>query len=389
MPLNATQVKARTKPGRYADGGGLYLFVRPKSKVWVFRFTRRKRAREMGLGAERDVTLAEARERARECRRLLAQGLDPIEHQRQQEADAKAGATTFAEVAERYLAVHEASWRNPKHRQQWRNTLGTYVAPAIGAKLDAEGHLTGGLFVGGIDVGTVMKILEPLWQAKPETASRVRGRIETILDYATARGWRHGDNPARWRGHLANLLPPRAKVQRVQHHAALPWREIGAFITKLRQQRGTSARAAEFSILTAARSSEARGLRWAELDLPHGVWTVPGDRMKAGREHRVPLSGRALAILEEMAPLRRKPEDLVFPGGRLGKPLSDVALSKAVKAAGGGELTLHGFRSAFRDWCAEATAYPREVAEAALAHVLADKTEAAYRRGIFLRSELV
>ncbi len=378
------------RAGHHGDGAGLYLKVASaEARSWQFRYRHRGTGKTvwLGLGAERDVTLAEAREKARECRRLLGQGKDPLAERRAARA-AQGDALTFSDVAERYIGAHEASWRNPKHRQQWRNTLRDYVAPVLGMKVNDEGHLTSGRLVNEIAVGDVMKIVEPLWQKKPETASRVRGRIESILDYATARGWRVGENPARWRGHLANLLPPRAKVQRVQHHAALPWREIGAFIAKLREQRGTSARAVEFAILTAARSGEVRGLRWAEIDAQHKTWTVPGERMKAAREHRVPLSDRAAEVLAEMQPLRRgdagRDADFVFPGGRPRKPLSDVALSKAVKAAGGAELTLHGFRSTFRDWAAEATAYPHEVAEMALAHAVGDKVEAAYRRGDLL-----
>lgn len=371
--------------GRYGDGDGLYLKVASAdARSWQFRYLHRGTGRSiwLGLGSEKDVTLAEAREKARECRRLLAQGLDPLAERRK--APAPDGAMTFAEVAELYIAAHEAGWRNAVHRQQWHNTLRDYVAPVLGAKLSGEGMLSGGKAVNEITVAEVMKILEPLWRTKPETASRVRGRIEAILDYATARGWRSGENPARWRGHLAHMLPARRKVRVVQHLAALPWREIGGLMEKLRGQAGISPLAAEFAILTAARSSEVRGMRWSEIDLAAKVWTVPGERMKAGREHRVPLSGRAIEILRHVELLRRGADALVFPGGRKDKPLSDVAVRQAVKAAGGDELTLHGFRSTFRDWCAEATNYPREVAEGALAHAVVDKVEAAYRRGDLL-----
>ena len=227
-----------------------------------------------------------------------------------------------------------------------------------------------------------MKVIEPLWREKTETASRLRGRIESILHYAKVRGWREGENPARWRGHLDQLLPKRSKVQRVEHHKALPWREIGAFMAQLREHSGISARCLEFLILTAARSGEVRGARWDEINLPHAVWTVPAERMKAEREHRVPLSDEALAVLREMAQLG--PDGFVFPGLKDGSALSDVALAKAVDAAGGNGATVHGFRSTFRDWCAETTNYPCELAEAALAHVLKDKTEAAYQRGDLL-----
>ncbi|MGH7160875.1 MAG: tyrosine-type recombinase/integrase [Acetobacteraceae bacterium] len=368
--LTSLAVRRLKKPGHHGDGLGLYLTIGESGgRSWQFRYRVRGTTKVvwLGLGSERDVTLAEARRKAAECRRMLAQGLDPLTQRRAERAVEK--GMTFAEVAERYIAAHETSWRNAKHRQQWRNTLRDYVLPVIGKRSVAE-----------IAVGDVMKIVEPLWSEKPETASRVRGRIEAILDYASARGWRTGDNPARWRGHLAHMLPARDKVARVQHHAALPWREIGGFIERLRKQHGMGAMAAEFAILTAARSGEVRGARWVEIDLANKTWTIPAERMKAGREHRVPLAERALEILHAVAPLRKAADALVFPGQVMRRPLSDVALSQVVKAAGGQETTVHGFRSTFRDWCAEATAYPREVCEAALAHTNRDKTEAAYFR---------
>ena len=275
-------------------------------------------------------------------------------------------------MADAYIAAHEASWRNAKHRQQWRNTLDTYADPILGK-----------LPVAQVEVGDVMRVLEPLWREKTETASRLRGRIESVLDYATARGWRSGENPARWRGHLDNLLPARSKVAKVEHHAALPWREIGAFMAALAEEEGVSALALRFAILTAARTGEVIGARWSEIDMQAAVWTVPADRMKAAREHRVPLSDAALDVLREVAKLRTEPEadGFVFPGGKAGKPLSSMALLMLLRRMERGDLTAHGFRSTFRDWCAEATNYPREVAEAALAHTLRDKTEAAYQRG--------
>jgi integrase len=275
---------------------------------------------------------------------------------------------TFGAVAGMYIDAHEVSWRNAKHRQQWHSTLRDYVLPVIGD-----------LPVDSVDRGAVMKIIEPLWREKTETASRVRGRIETILDYATARGWREGENPARWRGHLDHVLPQRSKVQRVAHLEALPWREIGAFMQRLRQNSGLNARCLEFLILTACRSGEGRGATWAEIDLDHAVWTLPAERTKAEREHRVPLSEPAMAVLREMAQLGT--EGFVFPGLKAAAPVSSGGLAKAVHAAGGGAATVHGMRSTFRDWCAEATSYPRELAEAALAHVVGDATERAYQRG--------
>jgi len=373
--VTAAQVERGSKPGRYGDGAGLYLLVRSReAKFWLFRYVRDGKMREMGVGpatGRTAVSLADARAKARELHDRVREGKDPLAEREAEKAKAKAeaakaqaSAMTFGQVAAMFLAAHEAGWRNEKHRQQWRNTLRDYVLPTLGAEPVAD-----------IDTGAVMRLLEPLWRDKTETASRVRGRIESVLDYAKARGWRDGENPARWRGHLDHLLPARAKVQRVRHHEALPWREIGGFMAGLREHTAISARCLEFLILTATRSGEVRGAKWREIDLDHAVWTIPAERMKAGREHRVPLSNAAIHVLRQMALLGCEPEAFVFPGYK--GALSDVALAKA---AGEG-CTVHGFRSTFRDWCAEATNYPRELAEAALAHVLRDKTEAAYQRG--------
>ncbi|HJU16855.1 MAG TPA: integrase arm-type DNA-binding domain-containing protein [Stellaceae bacterium] len=362
----------KLKPGMHADGGGLYLQVTESgARTWIYRFMLNGRAREMGLGPLHTIALAEAREKARECRKLRLEGIDPIEARNAKKTEARlaaATAMTFRECAEACIAAHKAGWKNSKHAAQWPSTLTTYVYPIFGD-----------LPVQAIDTGLVMKALEPIWTAKPETASRVRGRIESVLDWATARGYRKGENPARWRGHLENLLPKKSKVQRVEHHAALPYGEIGEFMAALRQQDGIAARALEFAILTAARTGEVIGARWEEFDLTERTWTVPGERIKAGKEHRVPLSGRALAILEEMAAIRQS--DFVFPGGRAGRPLSDMALLMTLRRMGRGDLTAHGFRSTFRDWAAERTNFPSEVAEMALAHTVPDKVEAAYRRG--------
>lgn len=305
--LTAVKVRALTAPGRYGDGNGLWLQVRDVDhRSWLYRYMLDGKARQMGLGTVEAVSLAAAREAAREARKLVRQGIDPIDHRRAgQEAKAAANALTFRETAERYIAAHEASWRNAKHRQQWNNTLKTYAFPVIG-----------GLAVSAVDVGHVMQVIEPLWRDKTETASRLRGRMEAVLDYATARGWRTGDNPARWRGHLDNLLPARAKVRRVEHHPALPWREMAKFMAALHNEAGIAARALEFAILTAARTGEAIGARWAEIDLDAAVWTVPAERMKAGREHRVPLSAAALGVLEEMAPAQGVAGNSSFPAVR-------------------------------------------------------------------------
>jgi integrase len=365
--LTALKIKG-LKPGRHGDGGGLWLQVRDaERRSWLFRYTLHGRAREMGLGPAGDVSLAEAREAARKCRAMLREGLDPLEQRRA--ARQAAHAVTFREVCDRYLAAHQAAWRNEKHKWQWRQTL-DLACQRIGARS-----------VRDVDTGDVMSVLEPLWRERTETASRLRGRIEAVLDYATARDWRAGPNPAAWRGHLAKLLPAPGKVARVAHFAALAWPEIAPFMGELRAQEGVAAAALEFTILTAARSGETRGATWAELDLASAVWTVPASRMKAGREHRVPLSDVALAVLRRMEPLRSGPDGYVFPGARAGRPLSDMAMIALLRRMGRGDLTAHGFRSSFRDWCAEATHYPRELAEAALAHTIEAKVEAAYRRG--------
>jgi integrase len=372
--LTALGMKKLIKPGRYGDGGNLWLQVRDaEHRSWLFRYTRHGKARQMGLGPFPLVALSEAREKAQACRRLLLEGADPIgkrEDERRERASEE-NARTFREVAEFYIADHAAAWRNAKHRAQWRSTLETHAFPVFGDRPVAD-----------VETDDVMRAVKPIWQATPETAGRLRGRIEAVLDYAAAQEWRRGDNPARWRGHLAKLLPPRGKIARVEHHAALPWKEAGAFMAALRAEQGVAARALEFVVLTAARTGEALGARWPELDMDERVWTVPAGRIKAGKEHRVPLSDPALVLLRRMSEFRSADagDDHVFPGQRKGKPLSDMALTMLLRRMGRWDITVHGFRSTFRDWCAEATGYPREVAEAALAHTLKDKVEAAYRR---------
>lgn len=368
--LTAVTVSRKKKPGRYGDGDGLWLQVGPTGgKSWLLRYELHGRARQMGLGPVDLVPLADARDRARAARRQLLDGIDPIEARRQERAQRlleAATAKTFKECAVAYIAAHEAGWKNEKHAAQWPSTMEAYVYPMIGA-----------LPAASIDTGLVLKCLEPIWTTKPETAGRVRGRIERVLAWAKTRGYRQGENPARWRGHLDTLLPARSKVQRVNHHAALPYAEIPGFMADLRQHGGTSARALEFVILTAARTGEAIGAKWPEIDTAKAVWTIPAERMKSGKEHRVPLSGRALEILDELP----SEGDFVFPGGREGKPLSNMALLMQLRRMNRDDLTAHGFRSTFRDWAAEQTAFPNFVAEMALAHVVGDKVEAAYRRG--------
>jgi integrase len=326
------------------------------------------------------VLLKDARTKAAELHAMVKNGIDPLS-QRETNAAADRAATaaaqarlkTFKQVAAAYVAAHEAGWTNAKHRDQWTSTLETYAYPAMGD-----------LAVADVDTGHVMQVLSPIWATKTETATRLRGRIESVLDYAKVMGWRSGSNPALWRGHLAKLLPKPAKVRTVENHAALPWRETGAFMATLRTRGGLPARALELAILTAARSGEVLEARWTEFDLKEAVWTVPASRMKARREHRVPLSEAALAVLNKLLPARDAAAgDFVFPGARDGRPLSNMAMEMLLRRMGRDDITVHGFRSSFRTWVAEATAYAGDVAEAALAHAKGDRVEAAYQRGDF------
>ncbi|MER8709147.1 tyrosine-type recombinase/integrase [Mesorhizobium sp. M1088] len=370
--LSVATVNAKTKPGLYADGLGLYLQVaKGGAKSWIFRYMLAGRPRKMGLGSVNTVSLKLARERAGEQRLKLLDADDPIElrkAERLEKLAASATVLTFKEAAGQYIKAHRAGWSNIKHAAQWTATLDTYVYPVFGQ-----------LAVSRVDVGLVMKALEPIWTTKPETATRVRGRIESILDWATARGYRQGDNPARWRGHLDKLLPARSKVAKVKHHAALPYAEIGAFVGDVRKMEGISPKALEFAILTATRTGEAVGARWSEIDADNALWTIPADRMKGKKEHRVPLSDRALKILASLP--REKDAEYVFIGEKKGQPLSNMSLLMTLRRMKRDDLTTHGFRSTFRDWAAEQTAYPNELLEMALAHTVGDKTEAAYRRG--------
>jgi integrase len=365
--LSARTVAALTRPGRHSDGGGLYLFISRDSEAlrrrWVFRFAWAGKIREMGLGPVNGVSLAEARKLAAAARSEVANGRDPIEA-RDAGRRASQGRKTFGECATSLIAAKQSEWRNVKHRQQWRVTLETYCAPIWAMPVQ--------------DIGTeaVLAVLRPLWQSRTETASRLRGRIEAVLDAAKAQGLRQGENPARWRGHLDKLLPRRQKLSR-GHLAAMPYTEVPAFLAALREREAMAALALEFLILTAARSGEVLGARWPEIDLAAKAWTLPAARMKAGREHRVPLSSRALAILEKLA--EANTGEIVFFGQRPGKPLSPASLQMVLRRIGAG-VTVHGFRSAFRDWCGNETHFPRELAEAALAHVIGDKAEQAYRR---------
>lgn len=371
--LTPLQVK-NAKPGRHADGNGLHLLVKDSgARSWVFRFMIKGKARDIGLGSAGadGPSLAMARDAALALRLKVKAGIDPLAEREAALANAvvaaqaaKIAGITFKAMADAYIATNEASWRNDKHRHQWRNTLRDYVYPVIGDMPVAE-------------VGTphVLQILEPLWQEKPETASRVRGRIETVLDAAKARGYREGENPARWRGHLAQILPPRSRLKR-GHHKAMPYDELPAFMEQLRARKAMAALALEFVILTGTRTNEALGATWAEVDLGKAIWTISAGRMKAGREHRVPLSPRAVEILEAVKPLGG---ETIFKSDSGGE-LSTMAMSMLLRRMKI-EVTVHGFRSTFRDWAAECTAYPHEVCEMALAHTIANKSEAAYRRG--------
>lgn len=371
--LSARRVATVIKPGKYGDGLGLWLYVRSSgTKSWVYRYMRYGKAREMGLGSIHTLSLSEARDKAGQVRKLLLEGGDPIETNRKMKLAIKLSETTnptYKKSAERFINTHKTGWKNKKHIAQWSSTHEKYVYKVFGD-----------LSVQDIDTGLVLKVLEPIWNTKPETASRVRGRIERVLDWAKARGYREGENPARWRGHLENLLSTSSKARRVKHFAALPYQEIYEFMEALRKQVGISANALEFLILTAARSGEVRKANWKEIDLDLKLWVIPIERMKAAREHRVPLSGRAIVILNEMKKNHGQ-DGFVFPGAKRKSSLSNMSLSAVLRRMDHRDITVHGFRSTFRDWTAEQTSYPREVAELALAHSITNKVEAAYRRG--------
>jgi integrase len=370
--LSAVAVARAKTRGYLSDGAGLYLRVSTSgSKSWVFRFKDGGRLREMGLGSLNTISLAEARQRAAGCRKMRQDGLDPIAEKKAGRLKAKleaARAMTFQQCAEAFIEARKAGWQNAKHVAQWSSTLRTYAYPVFGS-----------LPVQHVDVSLIAKVLEPIWKTKTETASRLRGRIERVLDWATVRGYRQGDNPARWRGHLDQLLVARSRVQKVRHHPALAYPEMGQFMAALREQESTSALALEFLILTATRTAEVIGATWAEIDFDAAVWTIPAERMKSRKEHRVPLSRPALAILKRLD--KHRHGEFVFTGAKPDRSLSNMALLMLLERMGRSGLTVHGFRSTFRDWAAERTSFSREVAEHALAHSLPDKVEAAYRRG--------
>jgi integrase len=358
--LTARRVET-AKPGKHSDGGNLYLIVSiTGARKWVLRFTWRGNAKEMGLGSAGSVTLADAREKAASARRKIGKGLNPIDERRRD-----GGIPTFGDMADDVRASLSMGFRNEKHKAQWKSTLETYAAPLRAKPVDT------------IATDDVLAVLKPIWTTKAETASRVRGRIEKVLDAAKAKGFREGENPARWRGHLDHLLPRPSKLSR-GHHAAMPYEGVAAFIAKLRERDATSALALELCILTAARSGEILGMRWSEIDFDNKIWTVPAARMKAGREHRVPLASRAVEMLRQLEKV--KTSEFVFPGQARNKPLSNMAMEMVLRRMKIEDATVHGFRSSFRDWAGNVSSAPREVVETALAHVIGDKAEQAYRR---------
>jgi len=360
MALSARKVET-ADAGRHGDGRGLFLYVKPSgSRSWVLRYQVQGRRHDLGLGAYPDVTLAMARERATKARRLIVEGEDPIAKRRQ------ANPKTFKDAALELIESKRVGWKNAKHAAQWTSTLESYAFPSLGR-----------MQVTNIATADVIGALKPIWSVKPETANRVRQRIEAVLDYASALGIRSGDNPARWKGHLDHLLPKPTKVRAVKHHPALAHAEISDFMGDLSRRVGVGARALGFTILTAARSGETRRMVWGEVDLENSIWIIPAERMKAGKEHRVPLTVEAIAL---MGP-RRDDSALVFESeAKAGRPISDMSMTAVLRRMGRDGITVHGFRSTFRDWAGETTSFPREVIEAALAHGIKDKAEAAYAR---------
>jgi integrase len=373
--LSHRKVETLKKPGMHSDGGGLYLQVTQAPdgtprKSWLFRYAVAGRERQMGLGPLADVSLAEARELAMAAREMRRAGKDPITEREASRAEASlvaAKTMSFDDCATAYIAAHRAGWRNIKHTSQWSNTIATYCSPVFG-KLPVQ----------LVDVGLVMQAVEPIWATKPETAGRIRGRTERILDWAKVRGYRDGDNPARWRGHLDQLLPARGKVRKIKHHAALPYAELPPFMMQLKAREAVAARALELANLTATRTGEVIGAKWTEFDLAGRIWTIPADRMKNAREHRVPLSDAVMEVVRRMKAIRQN--DYVIPGERR-DALSNMALLMLLRRMGRPEITAHGFRSTFRDWVEEQTDTPRAVAEMALSHSVGNAVEAAYRRG--------
>ena len=368
--LNARKVESLAVPGRHSDGQyNLYLFISPNGgKRWTFLYRWKGARKEMGLGSAANVSLAEARNLAMEARKSLNAGDDPLEVKAEQRR-ASVAIPTFGAFADEYIRIHRPKFRNDKHAAQWEMTLSEAYCKAIRSKPVSE-----------IDTEAVLKVLQPIWQKVPETASRLRGRIENVLDAAKVRGFLTGENPARWKGHLKSILPARQCLTR-GHHAAMPYDDVPAFMTQLRGLQGLSARALELCILTATRSGETLEAKWSEFDLDKRVWTIPAERMKAGHEHRIPLTDRALEILSDLESVKLSHNEHIFPGNVKAKPLSNMAMAMQFRRMQLGKFTIHGFRSSFRDWASEQTSFPHETCEHALAHRISDKAEAAYRRG--------
>jgi integrase len=373
--INLKTIEALKASGYHGIGDGLYLQITTKNaRSWIYRYQLAGHRHDMGLGSVGLVTLAEARDAARDAKRQVIAGIDPIKAREAVRASQRlkdARGVTFRDAASQYIEIHSPSWKNAKHIYQWRQSLEAFAYPVIGS-----------VPVAAVDTALVVKALQPIWLTKAETATRLRTRIERILDWARVSGYREGENPARWRGHLDHVLPKNPKSKRVQHLAALPFKEIGAFKQALKAEEGNAARALEFTILTAARTGEVLGAQWSEIDLANKLWIIPAVRMKAGKVHRVPLSPAALDLLRKMENVKDGP--FIFPGSRKGMPLSNMAMLMTLRRMGRDDLTAHGFRSSFRDWAAECTTYPREVCEMALAHQIPDAVEAAYRRGELL-----
>lgn len=383
--LTDRQIRAATKP--LGDGGGLWVYPRGQARVWIFRFSTAGKQTEMGLGGYPEVSLAEARQKAAEARALRKQGIDPLQHRKHQEAAAEAtgsGVPSFTSAAAAYIRSKRHEWSNPKHARQWCATLKTYARPVIGSKP-----------VDQVTTEDVLTIIKPIWTSRTETAKRVQGRVENILDFAAARQWRDSANPARWRGHLDKLLPSPARVKKqrnggtTRHHPAMPYTEVPAFMVEVRALDSVSALALEWLILTATRSGETLQATWSEVDTEAAIWTIPATRTKTRREHQVPLSGAALALLDRLP--RVAGNDHLFVGARQGRPLSNMAMLQLMRGLGygvggdRGDYVPHGFRSSFRDWSGEVSSFPRDVCEMALGHAIESKVEAAYRRGSLMQ----
>lgn len=385
MKIDPLQLKSISKPGSYSDGDGLFLKVgRSGSKSWIYRYQLAGHRRDVGLGRYPDVSLSDARKERNKLKRDVKSGIDPLHKkevektkQKMERKGAESKKQTFKKCAETYMDLKEPEWRNAKHAQQWRNTLKTYAYPVIG-----------GLPVAEVELDDVLKVLQPIWLEKTETATRVRNRIELVLDYASVMKYRNGENPARWRGNLESIMSKPSKIHIVKHHPALPYDDIAGFMELLQQRKGLAAQALMLTILTATRTQGILGAKWDEFEFQKKVWTIPASRMKVPKEHRIPLSEQTLALLDDIS--QSRDSGFVFPGKK-NKPLSNMAMANVLKRMNRNDITVHGFRSTFRDWVAEKTNFPQRVAETAMAHQIKDGAEAAYQRGDLLekRKELM